>query len=93
MLVAQYLHKSLLRVALQRQQLNCRKFAALPPDMLEPEGKKSKLENGQEEPQEAVIDDLSQFEFVRVLADYSQKKVVCVEGKLKDKEGITEYRV
>ncbi|CAB0003980.1 unnamed protein product [Nesidiocoris tenuis] len=55
---------------------------------MEPESKKTKvLDNGQSNATTTAIDDLSKFEFVRVLADHSHKKVVCVEGRLKDKEG------
>ncbi|KAF6203500.1 hypothetical protein GE061_001831 [Apolygus lucorum] len=63
---------------------DCRKGYYTTTGNMEPESKKTKLEgNGHQE----VVRDLSEFEFVRVLADYSQKKVVCVEGRLKGKEG------
>ena len=52
---------------------------------MEQDTKKQKVDgNGHED---SSVQDLSQFEFVRILADYSHKKVVCVEGRIKDKGG------
>ncbi|XP_073987271.1 decapping enzyme, scavenger isoform X2 [Rhodnius prolixus] len=51
------------------------------------DSKRFKPNNGNEKDTQQGINDLSVFKFERILADHGQRKTICVEGTLRDREG------